>query len=288
MKHLSLLRKTACACGLIVSAALVSSCSSGTLAPTKAAQRLSNSPTVIVYSHNDMNNPDWRDCYGVGPLPDRAERALISWLHNSTVKEFSYVYPQYYITTTNAKGDGEVVWALCSDGRGNLVGVLVPSSKYTPAWNLSNIGGYKLLVCDGPEREELSTAIMESLADAGYDRIRIDTRKAAGVEDKEYLISKPLSAIEREQAENERRAKAKAEAAAKKKAAAEAAATYGKSDDSSDSSDDVADESDVDDSDDLSSGSDDSSSDDSDSSSSSLDNDSDSYDEISFDLGDDE
>lgn len=254
MKHLSLLRKTALACGLIAAAACVSSCGSGTLAPAKAAQRLTNSPTVSVYSHNDMNSPRWRDCYEAGPLPERAERALVTWLHNSTLKEFSYVYPQYYLTTTNSKGGGEVVWALCSDGKGNLIGVLAPTSKHTPAWELPTIGGYKLFVCETSEREALSDAIMSSIADAGYDRVRIDTRKAQGVVDKDYLISKPLNASEQEQLEKERKARAKAAEEAKKKAKAEAAESFGTSDeddtddDSGNDSDDTDDDTSSDDS----------------------------------------
>lgn len=270
MKHLSLLRKTALACGILAATALVSSCGSGNLAPVKAAQRIANSPTVSVYSHNDMNSPKWRDCYEAGPLPERAERALITWLHNSSLQEFSYIYPQYFITTTNSKGGGEVVWALCSDGRGNLVGVLAPSSKHTPAWDLPTIGGYKLFVCDTSEREALSTAIMESLADAGYDKVRIDTRKAQGVVDKDYLISKPLNASEQQQLEKERKAQAKALADAKKKAEADEEDSLGNSDE--------------DEEDDDSSSSDDSGSDDDDSSSGADDDDSGS----SSDEGDDD
>ena len=35
---------------------------------------------------------------------------------------------------------------------------------------------------------------MESLADAGYDAFRINTRKASGLVDEDYLLSKPRSA----------------------------------------------------------------------------------------------
>ncbi|MCH5284871.1 MAG: hypothetical protein J1E42_04645 [Akkermansiaceae bacterium] len=229
MKHLSLLSKSTFACGILAAVVTLASCSSGSLSPQKAAQRLANSPTTSVFSHNDMNSPRLRDCIEVGPLPERAERALVTWLHNSTVQEFSYVYPQYYLGTTNSKGGGEVIWALCSDGRGNLVGVLAPASKHTPAWDLPTIGGYKLFVCNTSEREGLSNAIMDSLADAGYDKVRIDTRKANGVVDKDYLLSKPLNLEEQQRLEQERNARAKSLEDAKKKAAADAAASFGKS-----------------------------------------------------------
>lgn len=213
------------ACGILATAAVMTSCESTSLTPEKAVQRIERSQITTVYSHNDVNSPRLRDCYEAGPLPERAQRALITWLHNSSVREFSYVYPQYYLVTTNNKGGGEVVWGLCSDGHGNLVGVLVPFSKRTPAWDLPTIGGYKVLVCDTPERQALSDAIMESLADAGYDQVRIDSRKAIGIVDKNHLISKPLNADEQLQLERERRERerAKAEAAKRQKAAAEAA-----------------------------------------------------------------
>lgn len=221
MKHLSMLTKSTLVCGLLAAAAVMTSCESSSLTPEKAAQRIERSPISSVFSHNDVNSPALRDCYEAGPLPERAQRALVTWLHNSTVREFSYVYPQYYVTTTNVKGGGEVVWGLCSDGHGNLVGVLVPSNKRTPAWDLHAIGGYRVFVCDTPERTALSNAIMESLADAGYDKVRIDTRKAMGMTDKNHLISKPLGEEEQKQLERERKERAKALEDAKKKAQAE-------------------------------------------------------------------
>lgn len=242
MKHLSMLTKSTLVCGILATAAVMTSCESTSLTPLKAVQRIERSPVTSVYSHNDVNSPRLRDCYEAGPLPERTQRAIISWLHNSTVREFSYVYPQYYLTTTNPKGDGEVVWALCSDGRGNLVGILAPSSKRTPAWDLPTIGGYKLYVCDTPDREALSNAIMESLAEAGYDKVRIDTRKASGIVDKVYLLSKPLNEEEEKQLERDRRERAKAAEALKKKAAAEAlsqsSSTQSEDEDDSASADD--------------------------------------------------
>ncbi len=219
MKSLSLSRFFALGCA----AALLSACQSGDLAPQRAVKRLTQSPTVTVFSHNDMNSPRFRDCYEAGPLPERAQRALTEWLRNSTVKEMSYVYPQYFITTLNARGGNEVAWALCSDGQGNLVGVLVPDNKRVPAWDLPTIGSYRVLVCDTPEKKALGDAIMESIADAGYDKVRIDTRKAAGITDKRYLVSKPLNEAEEAllKAEKEARDKAAKEAAERKAQAAE-------------------------------------------------------------------
>ncbi len=197
---------------------MLSACQTGELAPQRALQRFKQSPAVTVFSHNDVNSPRVRDCYEAGPLPERARNALITWLANSTVKEMSYVYPQYYITTLNARGGNEVAWALCSDGQGNLVGVLVPDNKRVPAWDLPTIGSYRLLVCNTAEKDALSAAIMESLADAGYDKVRIDTRVASGITDKRYLVSKPLDPEEAAQAKAEKEAREKALEEARKKA----------------------------------------------------------------------
>ena len=178
-------------------------------------------------------------------MPERARRALTDWLRNSTVKEMSYVYPQYFITTLNARGGNEVAWALCSDGQGNLVGVLVPGNKRVPAWDLPTIGSYRVLVCESPEKRALGDAIMESLADAGYDKVRIDTRKAAGITEKRYLISKPLNEAEEAllKAEKEAREKAAKEAADKKAQEAEDAAAETPSDDDASEDDTSSDDS---------------------------------------------
>lgn len=241
MKHLSSIAKTTLTCGALAIAAVLSSCGTTTsLAPARAAERLSGSPISSVFSHNDVNSPKLRDCYEAGPLPERARRALVTWLHNSTIKDFSYVNPQYYITTTGPDGRGEVVWALCSDNQGNLVGVLVPNTSSSAAWDLPTIGNYKLFVCNTSEKQALSTAIMESLADAGYDNVRIDILKGQGVTEKRHLISKPLNADEQRQLEQERKATAKALAEAKKKAkeAGNAPAATESASSSSDDSDD--------------------------------------------------
>ena len=277
MKHLSSFVKSSFACGALAVAAMVSSCeSSSSLAPVRAAERLSRSPISSVFSHNDVNSPKLRDCYEAGPLPERTRRALVTWLHNSTIKEYSYVNPQYYITTVAPDGRGEVVWGLCSDNQGNLVGVLVPRSRSSAAWDLPTIGSYKLFVCETSEKEALSNAIMESLADAGYDNVRISILKATGVTEKRHLISKPLNAEEQRQLEQERKERAKALADAKKKAKAEAA-ELGTSTSDDDDDEDEKDEKDEKDDDSSSS----SSSDDDDSSSSSEDESSSSDDEDS-------
>lgn len=253
-------------------AAGLSSCeSSSSLVPVRASEYLAQSPISSVFSHNDVNSPKMRDCYEVGPLPDRTRRALVTWLHDSVEKDFSYVNPQYYITTARTQGQGEVVWALCSDNQGNLVGVLVPRSRSVAAWDLPTIGNHKLLVYQGPDKEALSTAIMESLADAGYDNVRINILKAQGVTERDHLISKPLNPEEQRLMEQERKARLKAMAEAKKKAKEEAKQLgISGGDDEDDTSDS---DSSSDDSSDSSSGSDDEeisfTSDDDDSSSSS-------------------
>ena len=225
MKYLSQLRFFAQACGIITALALVTSCGS-TLTPKKAAKRLAQSPITSIFSHNSVHLPRNRDCYEVGPLSQRARSALITWLRDSTVKEMSYVYPQYYLTTTNVRGGSEVVWAILSDGRGNMVGVLAPSNKRVPAWDLPSIGSYKVFVCETDEREALGAAIMEDLADpermrgteVGYDQYRINELKRSGLSDKRYLISKPLNEHEQMRLEQERKDRIKAEEEARKKA----------------------------------------------------------------------
>lgn len=271
MKQLSLFKYVSSACGFVAAAALISSCGSSTISPENALRRLSQSPSISVFSHNDVNSPRLRDCYEVGTLPARAQRALTTWLANSEIKEFSYIYPQYYITTTNARGGGEVVWALCSDGKGNLTGVLAPANKRVPAWDLPTIGSYKLYVCNTDEKEALSNAIMESLADAGYDQTRIDSRKAKGITDKQYLLSKPLDEEKERLIRQEREAREKAISEQKSKlqedsskSTEETAASDDSEDDDLSSDDDASDDS----SSDSFSDDEDSSSDDDDSNSS--------------------
>lgn len=283
MKHLSSFAKTTFACGALAMAAMVSSCGTTTsLAPVRAAERLSHSPVSSVFSHNDVNSPKLRDCYEVGPLPERTRRALITWLHNSEIKDFSYINPQYYITTVAPDGRGEVVWALCSDNQGNLVGVLVPQSRTSAAWDLPTIGNYKLFVCTTSEKEALSTAIMESLADAGYDNVRINILKATGVTEKRHLISKPLNAEEQRMLEQERKERAKALAEAKQQAKEANGDADDEEEDSLSSGDDDSSSDDISSSDDT-----DSSSDDSDSTSSD-DDETDSSSSDDSDSGDDD
>lgn len=192
MKHLSLLRHIGMACAVASAMIAVSSCSS-TVTPSSAVQRLQNSSSAVVFSYNDASSPRARVCEEAGPLPERAARALKAWLRSSTTKSFSYAYPQYYLALSNGMHRGGTsVWGICSDGHGNLVGILIPRNGVA-AWDLPFVGEYRVLVCDTKQRKGLSDAIMESLADAGYDATRINARKASGLTQKRYLISKPLS-----------------------------------------------------------------------------------------------
>ncbi len=191
MKHLSLLKNMAMACGTLAAAVALSSCNS-TISPNAAANKLSSSADVTVFSHNDVNSPNNRDCREAGPLPDRAGRALTTWLRNSTVKKFNYAYPQYYVAMQNPATGRQSTWGICSDGQGNLVGVLIPREGVM-AWDLPPVGEYRMYVCEGDDRKALGDAIMNSLAEAGYDTYRIDSRKAMGLTQQRYLISKPLS-----------------------------------------------------------------------------------------------
>ena len=159
-------------------------------------------------------------------MPENVARALDMWLRSSTIKNFSYVHPQYYVAMTAPNGK-QRVWGICTDGQANLVGILVPRDGVA-AWDLPYIGAYKMFVCDTKDRRSLSDAIMTYLAEAGYDSYRIEARKASGLTEEKYLVSKPKTLFEIEQerlaAEAAEAAKKAAEAAAAA-AAAEAAAS---------------------------------------------------------------
>ncbi len=191
MKHLSILKNMAMVCGTLAAAVAFSSCSS-TISPNAAANKLAGSSGVAIFSHNDVNHPNNRDCREAGPIPERAARALQAWLRNSTVKKFSYAYPQYYVAMQDPRTGRPSAWGICSDGQGNLVGVLIPRNGVM-AWDLPPVGEYRMYVCESDSRKALGDAIMNSLADAGYDTYRIDSRKAMGLTQQRYLISKPLS-----------------------------------------------------------------------------------------------
>lgn len=223
MKRLPLFKQMAMACGIAVVASLVTSCT-GTNPETRTAQFVAAAPAATVFSHNDANNPANRSCTEVGPLPDNTARALTTWLRGSTVKSFSYANPQYYITLPTQNGKPARVWGICSDGHGNLVGILIPRDGVA-AWDLPTIGSYRVYVNDTLERKALSDSIMEALADAGYDAPRIASLKASGLDDARYLISKPLTDTEKQRLEEQRKKEeAAAEAAAKKAAAATSSA----------------------------------------------------------------
>lgn len=246
MKHFHLFKRIALACGLAATAALVSSCSS--LSPAnQRAQQLRESTNVTIFSYNDASSPKQRLCTEAGPMPDSVARAMDMWLRSSTVKNFNYAYPQYYVALTSPKGK-QRVWGICTDGKANLVGILIPRDGVA-AWDLPYIGSYRMYVCDTPQRRALSDAIMTYLAEAGYDTYRIDARKATGLADEKYLISKPKTQqeVEAELAAAAAEKRAREEAAAAAKAAADAAAT---SEDSDEEEEDEEEEDDEESSDD--------------------------------------
>ncbi len=226
MKHFSLFKNIALACLTLASVAAMSSCT-GTSAPMKAAAKLRSGVTATVYSYDDAASPMNRDVYPAGPLPARTERALYNWLRDSVVKEYSYAYPQYYVSLVAPGSQTETVWGICSDGQGNMTGVLIPKSG-RPAWDAPFTSEHTMYVCDSPQRKALSDAIMSSLADAGYDKFRIDTRKAAGLTQQRYLISKPLS--DEAQKKYDRIKQAEEQAAAAREARAEAAESAAEND----------------------------------------------------------
>lgn len=225
MKHFHLFKRIALTCGLAAAAALVSSCSTPVGPTIKRADQLREGTNVTIFSYNDASSPKHRLCTEAGPMPDNVGRALDMWLRNSTIKNFTYAYPQYYIALTSPNGK-QRVWGICTDGKANLVGILIPRDGVA-AWDLPYIGAYKMYVCDTADRRALSDAIMSYLAEAGYDEYRINARKASGLTDEKYLISKPktLQEIEAEKAAAEAAKKARAEAAAAAAAAGQAPAS---------------------------------------------------------------
>ena len=194
MKHFHLLKHLALTCGLAATAALVSSCSSTVKAPVERAEQLRAGTNVTMFSYNDASSPKSRFCTPAGPMPDNVRRALYTWLRHSTVKNFNYAYPQYYIAMTDPNGK-QRVWGICTDGKANLVGILIPRDGVA-AWDLPFVGAYKMYVCDGKQRADLSEAIMTYMYETGYDAYRIESRKASGIVDSKYLISKPKTRAE--------------------------------------------------------------------------------------------
>lgn len=222
MKHFHLFKRIALTCGLAAAASLVSSCSAPMSPAAKRAEQLGESTNVTVFSYNDASSPKHRLCTEAGPMPQNVARALDMWLRSSTIKNFAYAYPQYYIAMTSPSGK-QRVWGICTDGKANLVGILIPRDGVA-AWDLPYIGAYKMYVCDTKDRRNLSDAIMSYLAEAGYDNYRIEARKASGLTEEKYLISKPKTLFEIEQerlaAEAAKKAQEAAAAAAKDEAPA--------------------------------------------------------------------
>ena len=221
MKHFHLFKRIALTCGLAAAASLVSSCSTPVSPVDKRANQLAESTNVTIYSYNDSSSPKHRLCTEAGPMPENVARALDMWLRSSTIKNFSYVYPQYYVAMTAPNGK-QRVWGICTDGQANLVGILVPRDGVA-AWDLPYIGAYKMYVCDTKDRRNLSDAIMTYLAEAGYDSYRIEARKASGLTEEKYLVSKPKTLFEIEQERQAAEAAAAAKKAAEEAAAAAAA-----------------------------------------------------------------
>ena len=190
MKHFSLIRHLALACG-VAAISLLPSCSNAR-APHAVAAEFQKACNVAVFSYNDTHSPKVRNCTEAGPLPAETARAIEMWLRQSTVKNFSYVYPQYFIAMYQPGSRLQRVWGICSDGQGNLVGILVPRDGVA-AWDLPYRGAYRLYVCENKNRQAIGGAIMEALADAGYDRARLDARRNRGLLEDRYLVSKPVS-----------------------------------------------------------------------------------------------
>lgn len=222
MKHLSSIRCLAMACGA-AAISLLTSCS-GSRSPQALATQFQQACNVAVFSYNDAYSPRVRHCVEMGPLPAETARAIEMWIRQSTVKNFSYVYPQYFIAMQQPGSSTLRVWGICSDGQGNLVGILVPHDG-VHAWDLPYRGSYRLYVCENKNRAAIGGAIMEALADAGYDRVRLDARRSRGLLEDRYLISKPAedTSLAHEQKLREQEEASVKAAQERKQAAAQAA-----------------------------------------------------------------
>lgn len=186
MKTLSPLRSVTMAfCAL---SALLSLNSCSRMASPNLASTYVESAVPIVFSYNDVDAPNARIVKEMGPMPERAQRAIAQWLKKSEIKKTSYIYAQYFFAVNSKKSSKPAVWALCTDAKGNLLGIQAPRSN-VDAWDLGRTGSYELYVCQGSERAGLSYAILSSLADAGYDAPRINARRASGLQEARYLIS---------------------------------------------------------------------------------------------------
>ena len=192
MNTFSQLRLFAGALTLAGASLMVSSCSNYS-SPARVSQKINTSHS-LVFSSNDQANPKYRVCTEVGVLPERARRALTTWLEKSELQQVSFAYAQYYIEVIDSKTNKPAVWALISDAKGNLLGVLITKSG-KPAWDLPRTTDLQLYVYQGPNRDALSRSIMNSLADAGYDAPRINARVASGLTEDQYLISKPAAIV---------------------------------------------------------------------------------------------
>lgn len=210
MKQFCLFKNISLSALALATVACLGSCAH-TPSSTGASGILKESVSATVFSYNDTSSPKVRECVEAGPLPARAARALATWLHHSTRKTFSYTYPQYYVAVQGKNGKTSV-WGLCSDGQGNLVGVVIPSYG-VPAWDIPYASEQTVYVCETAQRKDLSKAIMDSLADAGYDEYRLSARRASGLTQKRYLISKPLSDEAQKRLEQIRQAEQAAAAA---------------------------------------------------------------------------
>lgn len=194
------------ACGLAAALLSLNSCSSPS-APKTMAAALEDAEYNQVYSFNDQLLPSARQFSACGALPERAQRALIQWLEESELRDFSYARPQYYVELTRTTRRGRTVtscWALCTDGRGNLTGVMAPKGKDPRV--LPTVGNYKLYVCNTENKAALNEAIMSSLEPC--DAFRVSYRTAKGLR----TISKPRPAAGAERLAAVEKAKAAAAA----------------------------------------------------------------------------
>lgn len=185
---------TAC---LSISGLILCSCQSS-VSPNKVADRLETAAYTQVYGFNGAAAPSSRQFQPYGAIPERAHRALVEWIRSGTWKNYDYAMPQYFVETlvpskTANKGNSSI-WSICTDSRGNLLGVLVSSSG--DARNIPAVGGHKLIDNTTPRRAELAHSILKTLEPC--DSYRKACRKSLGlttpeVQDVPIIKSKPVA-----------------------------------------------------------------------------------------------
>ena len=152
---------------------LATSCSSNQPEPKKVASYLNTSCDTAVYGYNGRSSVKARSFTSPYALPANAKKAMVDYIKGSDWQEVNYIYPQMFVKVNNS------VWAVCSNNRGNLTGIL-PVGKNKDARKLNDVGNYKMLVNKSPQADQLGYAILKNMEPA--DQMRVNVRKSEGLE----------------------------------------------------------------------------------------------------------